>query len=489
MGIFSPSFIDQTRSLGRLGRPKLPGSGSFIPEGTKPTGAPTPTTTPVPGPVTTTGSTGLSVLGELAGGAPRLEAPKVPLPSLPKLETPQQPAMVAAPRSGPVLTVSGPEAPQMTTRAPVAPAAPITTQEAPAAPTTPPGSPGTSPQGVYDSVLSQLAEGIQGNQPLPGTQAAITQRREALAQYAKSAEARAGMAAARSGAIGQGTAIQAAQGTRSDILSQLADAEMENVKAVSSEKQALLDKAIQAGQFGQTMDQNKAQFRETMDQRKVEFEKTFGASESGKYLNQLERMAVDNPVLAAKLTDYLLQGKTGAVGEFSAEEKGQIQKYLAEKKGTQDKLTDAMTAIIGAIPGQIEAGNKVTIDAQKKAEEEARRGEVVKKLNSLPAGQFLPDEEFKLLEANQDVPRYSVGSLPTGASAQPILGKIVSIDGAQYRVVSADTVTTSYKEKGIMPDERGHTSYVQVIDANGKTYYVYGGKLNAAAPKKDSNPY
>lgn len=343
---------------------------------------------------------------------------------------------------------------------------------------------------AYDSALDAILKGVQDDQPLPGTQAAITQSRQAVATYAKSAQNRAAMQAAKTGAIGQGTANTMANAVRGDVLGELANSELNNTKLVSAEKQGLIDKAVQAGQFGMQRDDQRQQFVANMEQRKLEFDKNFGADEAQSYRNQLERMATDNPILASKLTNYLLEGKTGALGEFTPQEKADITKYAAEKKGQQDKLTEVMNTIIGAIPGQLAASNKADADAAKKAEEAAALGESVKRMNSLSADQFLTEADFKALEASQDIKRLSLSSMPTGPEANAsYAGKVVSIDGKQYRYVKSDNITTDWKSRGLLPDKRAHTSYVEAVDSSGKRVYIYDGKVNSAPPKKDSNPY
>lgn len=356
---------------------------------------------------------------------------------------------------------------------------------------------------LYDDVLKQLAEGINSDKPLPGTAAQIAQNRQALATYAKGAQAAAGRLAAKGGSLGQGTANSLGQKTRQDVLTQLSNAELENTKLVSAEKQGMINDALQAGQFGKTaaeqirefntnMKQRQAeatessrQFNETMAQRKAEFDTNFGAQEAASYRNQLERMAVDNPVLAAKLTDYLLDGKTGALGSFTAEEKAQIAKYAAEKKGQQDKLTAVYDKILESLPDQIKTANNASTDAETARLEEKTRTELVKKLNTMPAGNFLSEDEFKTLEGSQDLQKFTLETLPRSQDGmQTLLQKspsgIISIGGKQYRYVKADYTRTSYDNLG----NPRHTDFAVVQDSSGNPFYVYDGKLNTSKPRK-----
>jgi len=431
-----------------------------------------PGTAPIPN-----GSPTQSALGELAGTGAQANTPwtRVKDAEAPLVAN----TLVKAP--GPAQGVSN-EAPAAT------PMVRPNAMPAPAATTTFTPPPQSGPDALYDNALGQIADGLQ-DKPLPGTQAAILQNREALATYAKRAEAAAGAQAVKGGALGQGTANQMAQGVRGDILSELANTELQNTQLVSNEKQALIDKAVQAGQFGQTMDARKNEFSATMNQRAGEFEKTFGANEAGNYRNQLERMAMDNPVLAGKLTDYLLAGNTGAVGSFTPEEKEQIKTFVAKKQGQDDKLTDVMNTIIGAIPGQVAAGTKADADAQKKADDATVLQERVGRMSNLAADKFLEEADFKALEASQDVKRFTLTTIPAGAEAtQTYGGKVISIDGKQYKYVKSDNITTSWDSRGILPDKRDATTYVEVVDSSGAHKFIYNGQVHDAPPKKDNNP-
>lgn len=338
---------------------------------------------------------------------------------------------------------------------------------------------------LYGSALDALLAGVKDDQPLPGTAAAIQQNRQALATYAKSAEARAGMQAAKNGSFGQGTANQMANAVRGDILGELANSELENTKLVSAEKQGLLDKAIQAGQFGLNQDARRQEFTATMAQRKDEFTQTFGAQQGQDYVNRLERMSLDNPVLASKLTDYLLSGKTGPLGSFTAQEKAEIQKYVAENKGRQDKLTEVMNTIIGSIPGQITASNQADADAAAKIKAGEALEAAKKEFNSLPKEQFLAPDKFKLLEENQVIPRYSIATLPSTPEGVVDLLRTypsgtVSLDGEQYKVVKGGV---HVKESGnALISSRKDYPYVQVIDAAGQVKFIYNGEIHDKLP-------
>lgn len=396
------------------------------------------------------------------------------------------------------------------TPAAVKPTAPV----APVAPPTP-----SKADGIYESVLEQLAAGIKDNKPLAGTAAQIQQNREALATYAKSAEARAGATAAKTGALGQGTANVAGQAVRSDILGELAKSELGNTQLVSNEKQKLIESATRAGEFAknQSMDQqridvqkdqfgqnkemeqqridvqkdqfgqnlatnkeqfsanlqeNKAQFAATLDQRKTEFAKTFGAQEAQAYNNQLERLAQDNPVLATKLTNHLLSGKTGAVGSFTPEEIQQMKDYTSKKQAQDDKLTDVMNKILESVPGQIESSTKATKEADEAAQ---KTKDLQTAKEALTSGGSLTPAQETMLKASGDIPSYKIsqGEL-TGSTASGLVGKKVAIDGVVY---SIESVGSEKKQFG------GYNDYSVVKDSQGNIKYLWQGSFHDAKPR------
>lgn len=323
----------------------------------------------------------------------------------------------------------------------------------------PPGAAGAG-SGLYGSALDILAGNIKDSAPLPGTAAAISQRREAVAQFAKQAEARAGAQATQQGSIGQGTANAMEQGVKSDILNQLSNAELQNVQAVSAEKQGMLNSALSVGQA-------KEQFDTTMAQRKSEFDRNFGAEEGSKYTNMLERMSQDNPVLAAKLTNYLLSGKSGAVGEFTPEEVQQMKDFQA-KKGVQDeKLNDIMGKVLESIPGQIAASNKADAQATSEADNTALIQSALKKTRSGAA--LSPDESGALLAS---------GKLSVLVPAQV---QSYGFDSSQYLnseagglVKIGNKIAKVVPESGTSPGGKQYSG--AAFEVGGQLYTIVGGK-------------
>ncbi len=389
---------------------------------------------------------------------------------------------------------------------------------------------------LYGSYLDQIAKGINDDKPLPGTAAAISANREALATYAKSAEARAGMTAAKNGSIGQGTANSMGQAVRSDILGQLANTELKNTQIVSDEKTKLLESARQAGQFeqtrsqdqqridnqssqfdrtfeegrtefntttglrqqeinnqkdqfGKTLEQNKSQFDATLAQRKNEFDKNFDATTANEYRNTLERLAQDNPVLATKLTNYLLDGKTGAVGNFTPEEVQQMKDLASKKTEQDDKLTSVYNTILDSLGTEVKNKGVEEQAAAAKAEEARKVEELTKKMNGLTGTEMLGAEDFKSLETNGAITKYGLSEIPTGKSgydqvkAKSTSG-IVSIDGAQYRVTGGGTKKVYDSGSNPFASDQ-HIDYLTVVNAAGETKYIWSSdhQLHYRAPK------
>ena len=409
---------------------------------------------------------------------------------------------VATPTPSQPITMTTPPAPKnidVATPMPNTAPQPPTPATGTATTTTTPAAPDKAGD-LYNSVLDTLSKGINSDKPLAGTAAQISQSREALATYAKNAEARAGADAAKSDSLGQGTANAMGQATRQDVLGQLANSELGNTKLVSDEKQGLINTATQAGQFAKTQAQeqqridnqktqfsdtmatNKDQFKQTLDTNKAQFDKTFGENQATAYRDQLERLGQDNPVLATKLTNYLLNGQTGAVGNFTPEEMQQIKDYTAKKTGQDDQLQAVMTKILAAVPGQIASSTQAQTDADAKAATDKTVTEATQKLNSLTSGSFLSDTDFATLQTNGKIDQRTPATLPIGSGgvkdfATKNPSGVVSLNGKQFKVVRGFEVAS-------LP-------VTEVKDASGKSYFVDShGRWYSSQPQtnqKDDN--
>lgn len=417
----------QRLGAGPQAKPPLPTPGSVV----TPPASVTPPATPAP----TLDLSGVGNAGQKAVAGP--------------MTTPPAPSMVMP---GQAQTT-----PPATPGAAVPPV-PAATPATPAGPATGSVSNPGPYQGLEGDVLKQLASGVNGKAALPGTEAAMRRNRETLAQYAGGMERQAGARATKAGAIGQGTAATLGDDTKSDVLSKLAENAQNEEQIVSNEKQGLIDKATQAVQANQNLQQNREQFNANMAQRKVEFDKTFGSQESQQYLNQLERMAQDNPVLAEKLSNYLMGGKTGPVGEFTVEEKAKLAEYVKKKEVSQGKLDEVMGKILEGLPAQVAAGQQSSTDA-------AAAAGYAKTLSQLKPGEILPEADFQKMVAVGAIKSYNAGGIPKGqAGAETVLkdnpSGIINLQGQQFKVARGG----KYGQSGV--------EFIELVDpATGKHYW------------------
>lgn len=201
---------------------------------------------------------------------------------------------------------------------------------------------------VYGSAMDVIGQGLSG-EGTKGTQAAILEGREALATATRQAEGAAGASAAREGALGQGTAPAYAQKVRSEAMKTLAGQELGYAQLVSGEQKEFAKMGVQAGQFEQT----EARLTD-------QFNKTFGLEKSANYVNQLMELSVDNPVLSAKLSDYLLEGKSGEVGGFTDEEKTQIQALADKAKARGEKVENIYDLVLANLEKELTGGTGIT---------------------------------------------------------------------------------------------------------------------------------
>lgn len=272
--------------------------------------------------------------------------------------------------------------PDMEAAAPPAPAA------APA-PAAPPAA--NSDEGVQNTAMSRLAQGLAG--PSQGLQTAIGTGRNAVAQFARDTQRQAANTAVKSGALGQGTQTALGQEARQSVMGKLVQNEGQNAQMVSNEGKAFMDKALEVGHQNKTLKQQQGQFDVTagqeatkianqasqfgvsagQDQQRItnqasQFATTAGQSQQnidnqktqfGENLklqrdeldNKIGQQATENmialggdiPTIAAKVMDGVL-GKAGT--PLTTEEKADLQKWYDEKKAKGEKLDTQMETLI-----------------------------------------------------------------------------------------------------------------------------------------------
>jgi len=182
----------------------------------------------------------------------------------------------------------------------------------------------------------------------------------------RQAEGAAGGVAAREGALGQGTANLYGQKVRAGAMKEMAGQELGYTKLLSEEQGKYAETALKEGRFQTTearlsrgQEISAEQFQQTLTQRKSEFDQTFGLEKSTNYMNQLLEMSVDNPTLSAKLSDYLLTGKSGAVGEFTDAEITEIKAAAEKAKAREGQVENIYDLVLANLEKELTGGNVV----------------------------------------------------------------------------------------------------------------------------------
>lgn len=242
-------------------------------------------------------------------------------------------------------------------------------------------------------VLARVQEGLKG--PSQATQILMRQGNEAVAQRAKMLQGQAGARIASSGAIGQGTAAQLGAAAERDILQTLARQQQENTLLGAKEQQDYLQQA--QGLLSRA------------DQRQQA------------YVSHLSALAQNNPVLAAKLTDYMMSGGQGSIGEFTPEEQAQLAEWISQNKEMQDLLNEYLRSEISSGFSEQQAGQtKARIDALGSMTElDMSDPQVVAYLGSLK------NTDPRTLAVGKNLDKF----------AEDNAGEVVKIGGGIYRVI------------------------------------------------------
>lgn len=212
--------------------------------------------------------------------------------------------------------------------------------------------------------LNMIGEGL--NNGTEATQSQISRGREAVASKARSDQAQAGGAVAKSGSIGQGEASNQGQQVRANTLAQIGENERSNSQLVSNERQDLARTAMNMGESAKNREVTKTseynsnkRFYDQMDVNK-------GENFSRGLLDMASQM--NNPVLNNKIMEWQMRGGQGALGEFSANEKQQMQKYINDNADMDSQLKTALVKMMGGLSDSTAksvdaAGNPVTMNA------------------------------------------------------------------------------------------------------------------------------
>jgi hypothetical protein len=119
------------------------------------------------------------------------------------------------------------------------------------------------------------------------------------------------------------------------------------------------------------------------------------------------------------------------------------------------------------------------------ANTQADKGKLTSKIQ---AGESLTPTEETAAIKNGAIPTFTPANLGGGKDQKvaDLIGKPINIGGQVYTVVKGDRTRTG---AGTTSVQERHTDWTEIKDKDGKSWYVYGGKLNEKPPKKVSNDF
>ncbi len=160
----------------------------------------------------------------------------------------------------------------------------------------------------------------------------------------------------------------------------------------------------------------------------------------------------------------------------------QLQSEAGDWVEATQGLTPEMAGYKEAVRARMiavdEAQQKPLSDASKQSDIQ----DIVEKQN---LGQPLTQDEKDRMKASGEWDKVTLQTIPKGDAVNTWLkdnpDQMVTIDGAEYKVVRGGRNTTGYK-KTLLGSQPRHTDYVEVLTPQGETKYIYGGKLNDNPP-------
>lgn len=180
----------------------------------------------------------------------------------------------------------------------------------------------------------------------------------------------------------------------------------------------------------------------------------------------------------------------GSTGTINAQYRGQspvetvrqdatdwIKNTTALKEGTPE-FNDAVTQRMKDLDA---TKNAPVAEAKTTAEQKA----IEEKIRS---GSPLSDEEQKTAIAKGTIPEFTPSNLGgyNDQKVKDLIGKPINIGGKVYTVVQGSRTRTG---AGEFTTQERHTDWTEIKDQQGKSWYVYGGKLNEAPPHETSNDW
>lgn len=470
IGTNIPGMYDYTQKK----QPAPGGSGPYTPPGPAAPAAPGPTPPQAP-----------PMGGYIESKANTLMQPKPPSPAPWTAYRPNPTAPVAqAPAAGGAPTIQAPPTAQ------AAPTPVYTPPQAPALPSMPKAGP--MPQaGAQGSTLqdpgaltdagklyaSRVMGNLQGNNPLvQNTQATedtaaarrtYTARKETQeslaqtpfvpgsAQYQRAMdESRAGVNAANQ--AGQAGVNQVARQAGADALAAANALEDQQYGRAVGER---TNSQLQASQLANQIQDPKAKYAfQRAIASGVDPETAFRSIVGeGGTINEAYRGQSPVQNVQQDATDWIKATQPG-LAPGSPEFQAAVTKRMQEvDSATRQPVTDANTqADKSKLSGMVQAGEKLT-----------------------------PEQETAAIK-NGAIPTFTPSNLGGYKDQQvaDLIGKPINIGGKVYTVVKGDRTRTG---AGVFANQERHTDWTEIRDSDGKSWYVYGGKLNENPPKKVSN--
>ncbi len=194
-----------------------------------------------------------------------------------------------------------------------------------------------------DLYQQSVLDVLSGKGGFPGTESAVSGQREAMAAFAKDMRAKAGLAAAKGGSIGQGTQAGLTNMANKNIMQQLGKTERD----IAAMRAGDFRDALAMGRQGFESDRAYEEAQRTFNESLAVSKQQLAHTESEADLKSLEIVAGDNPVLLSKIIDTRM-GELGI--EFTPEEQQELVDYYQKKAARQEKLDETEIKLLDALP-------------------------------------------------------------------------------------------------------------------------------------------
>ena len=441
--------------------------------------------------------------------------PTAPVPTTPTTPGPQQPPMggYVNAKANTMLQPAAPATPswQPYRPTPTAPVAQTPAVQAPAVQA--PAAQVAAPQPAYTPPVTAAPPTIPQAGPTPqaGAQGSTLQDPGSITDAGKAYAARV-----TQNLQGNNPLVQNAQGTedtaaarraylsRKDTQESLAQTPFTPGSAqyqrAMDESRAGVNAANQAGQAGVNQvarqatadNMNAASNLEDQQYGRAVGERTNAQLQASQLANQIQdpkaKYAFQRAVAAGADPLQAFQSIVGDTGTINAQYRGQ-----SPVETVRQDATDWIKNTTSLQEGSPEFAQAVTqrmkdLDATKnapvaEAKSTAEQKAIEEKIRS---GGKLTEEEQKTAIAKGTIPEFTPSNLGgyQDQKVADLIGKPINIAGKVYTVVQGSRTRTG---AGTFTNQERHTDWTEIRDQDGKSWYVYGGKLNEKAPKSVSN--